>query len=40
LAEVIRGSLPYVLLLVAGLVLIWAVPALSLWLPRTAGFGG
>jgi len=40
LAEVIRGALPYVLLLVGGLVLIWAVPELALWLPRTAGFGG
>jgi C4-dicarboxylate transporter DctM subunit len=40
LAEVIRGALPYVLLLIGGLVLIWAVPELALWLPRTAGFGG
>jgi hypothetical protein len=39
LSEVIRGALPYVLLLIAGLVLIWAVPALSLWLPGKGSRG-
>jgi len=39
LAEVIRGALPYVLLLIGGLLLVWALPGLALWLPRTAGFG-
>lgn len=39
LAEVIRGALPYVLLMLAGLVLVLLVPSLALWLPRLAGFG-
>jgi len=39
LAEIMRGALPYVLLLILGLAIIWAFPALSLWLPATAGFG-
>lgn len=39
LADVIRGSMPYVALLVGGLVLFWAFPQLSLWLPTGAGFG-
>ena len=39
LAEVTRGALPYVLLMMAGLFIIWLVPSLSLWLPQAAGFG-
>jgi C4-dicarboxylate transporter DctM subunit len=39
LAEVVRGSLPLVLLLLAFLVLIICVPAISLWLPNLA-YGG
>ena len=40
LAEVIRGIVPYVALLIAGLFIVWLFPELSLYLPRTAGFGG
>ncbi|RWB26710.1 MULTISPECIES: TRAP transporter large permease [unclassified Mesorhizobium] len=39
LSQIIRGSSPYVVLLIGGLVLIWAFPQLSLWLPTSAGFG-
>ncbi len=39
LGEIVRGALPYVLLLIAGLLVIWAVPGLALWLPQSAGFG-
>ena len=39
LAEVIRGIVPYVVLLVIGLFVVWLFPELSLWLPRNAGFG-
>lgn len=39
LVEVIRGALPYVLLLIGGLLIVWSFPQLSLWLPQTAGFG-
>ncbi len=39
LAAIMRGAAPYVVLLLIGLVLIWAFPQLSLWLPQTAGFG-
>lgn len=39
LAEVIRGSIPYVLLMILGLALVLAVPELALWLPDLAGFG-
>jgi C4-dicarboxylate transporter, DctM subunit len=39
LIEIMRGALPYVLLLIGGLVLIWAFPPLSLWLPSLSGFG-
>jgi C4-dicarboxylate transporter DctM subunit len=39
LAQIIRGSAPYVGLLIFGLFLIWAFPELALWLPRQAGFG-
>ncbi len=39
LGDVIRGSAPYVVLLILGLLTVWAWPALALWLPTTAGFG-
>ncbi|WP_169545698.1 TRAP transporter large permease [Sneathiella aquimaris] len=39
LAEVIRGSLPYVLLMLLGLFLVMMIPGLALWLPEIAGFG-
>ncbi len=39
LAEVIRGSLPYVVLMILGLVLVMLVPGVALWLPELAGFG-
>ncbi|TPI27931.1 TRAP transporter large permease [Mesorhizobium sp. B3-2-1] len=40
LAEVIRGIMPYVVLLILGLFMVWLFPELSLWLPTQAGFGG
>lgn len=39
LAEVIRGSIPYVLLMILGLALVMIIPGLALWLPELAGFG-
>ncbi|MFN3937119.1 MAG: TRAP transporter large permease [Gemmobacter sp.] len=39
LVQIMRGAAPYVLLLLLGLLLIWAFPPLSLWLPMQAGFG-
>ena len=39
LAEVIRGALPYVLLMLFGLVVMLLFPPLALWLPEVAGFG-
>ena len=39
LSEIIRGALPYVLLLIGGLFVVWLFPQLSLWLPQMAGFG-
>ena len=39
LAEVIRGALPYVLLMLVGLTLVLMFEPLALWLPRAAGFG-
>ncbi|MCF8499810.1 MAG: TRAP transporter large permease subunit, partial [Rhodospirillum sp.] len=39
LGEIMRGALPYVVLLLMGLFLMWAFPSLSLWLPTLAGFG-
>ncbi len=39
LADVIRGSIPYVLLMILGLALVMMVPELALWLPDLAGFG-
>lgn len=40
LVEVIRGALPYAALMLLGLVIVFAYPPLSTWLPRVAGFGG
>jgi C4-dicarboxylate transporter DctM subunit len=39
LVEVIRGSIPYVLLMMLGLVLVMVFPELALFLPELAGFG-
>jgi len=39
MAEIIRGILPYVGLMVVGLALIWLFPVLTLWLPHTMGYG-
>ena len=39
LSEVVRGALPFVLLLIAGLLLLIAAPGLATWLPYSAGFG-
>lgn len=39
LSEVIRGALPYVLLMLIGLTAVLLFEPLALWLPRLAGFG-
>jgi len=39
LAEVVKGAAPFVLLMLAGLAVLIAVPGLATWLPHTAGFG-
>ncbi|MCP5371625.1 MAG: TRAP transporter large permease [Hyphomicrobiales bacterium] len=39
LGAIIRGILPYVLLMMLGLALVLLVPELTLWLPRALGFG-
>ncbi len=39
LSDVIRGITPYVVLMILGLLIVWAVPGLALWLPKAAGFG-
>jgi C4-dicarboxylate transporter DctM subunit len=39
LTDIVHGTLPYVLLLILGLIIIWAYPPLSMWLPTAAGFG-
>ena len=39
LAEVIRGVLPYVVLMLIGLALVLLFESLALWLPQLAGFG-
>ena len=39
LAEVIRGVLPYVVLMLIGLALVLLIEPLALWLPQLAGFG-
>lgn len=38
LLEIIRGATPYVILLIAALLVFWLFPVLSLWLPQAAGF--
>ena len=39
LAEVVKGAAPFVVLMLAGLALLIAVPSLATWLPYSAGFG-
>jgi C4-dicarboxylate transporter, DctM subunit len=39
LSEVVRGSFPYVLLLLFALAILGTFPQLALWLPHKAGFG-
>lgn len=39
LSEVVRGSAPYVLLMIFGLALLLIMPELATWLPYSAGFG-
>ena len=39
LSEVVRGAAPFVVLMLAGLALLIAVPSLATWLPYSAGFG-
>lgn len=39
LGEVIRGSAPYVVLMLLGLGIVMAFPGLATWLPAAAGFG-
>lgn len=39
MGEIIRGILPYVMLLLAGLVIVLLVPQTATWLPIVAGFG-
>ena len=39
LKDVIAGALPYVLLLLGGLALVFIFPQLATWLPQVAGFG-
>ena len=39
LTDVIRGALPYVLLMLAGLAIVLLYPPLATWLPAVAGFG-
>ena len=38
--DVIRGVLPFMLLLLVGLLLLWFFPQMALWLPGTMGLGG
>lgn len=40
LSDVIRGSMPYAGLMLLGLIIVFAFPSLSTWLPQAAGFGG
>lgn len=39
LGEVVRGALPFVVLMLGGLALLIAVPQLATWLPYSVGFG-
>lgn len=39
LSEVIKGALPYVGLMIIGLVIVLLFKPIALWLPQLAGFG-
>jgi C4-dicarboxylate transporter DctM subunit len=39
LEEIIRGILPYVLLMLVGLIVVLLLPQTATWLPYVAGFG-
>ncbi len=39
LATIVRGAAPFVIIMIAGLALLIAVPELATWLPTAAGFG-
>ena len=39
LSEIIHGALPYVFLMLLGLVILFLFPDLALWLPSTMGYG-
>ncbi|MCB1639209.1 MAG: TRAP transporter large permease subunit, partial [Thiothrix sp.] len=39
LSDVIKGTTPYVLLMLAGLLIVLAVPSLATWLPASVGYG-
>ncbi len=39
LSEIIQGALPYVFLMLLGLVILFLFPDLALWLPSTMGYG-
>ena len=39
MAEIIRGIVPYVVLMLTGLALVLAFPGIALWLPSTMGYG-
>ncbi|WP_176248279.1 MULTISPECIES: TRAP transporter large permease [unclassified Sulfitobacter] len=39
LATIVRGAAPFVVIMIAGLALLIAVPELATWLPTAAGFG-
>ena len=39
LEEIIRGILPYVFLMLLGLIIVLVLPQTATWLPDAAGFG-
>ncbi|MEC7258128.1 MAG: TRAP transporter large permease subunit, partial [Pseudomonadota bacterium] len=39
LSTIVRGAAPFVVIMIAGLALLIAVPGLATWLPVAAGFG-
>lgn len=39
LSEIVKGAAPFVMLMIFGLVVLLAFPAIATWLPYTAGFG-
>ena len=39
ISEVVRGAAPYVVLMLAGMVVMLMVPSIATWLPYSAGFG-